>query len=146
MSTNPIDINDASLWDYQVHTFPVSVKGVVVFKAKVILLINERDEWELPGGKLEFGEDPEDTVIREIKEELGLDVTLGPLIDCWNYKFSADRQIVIVTYGCHANDLTELVHSAEHKAVSSFKIDEIENLNMPSGYKRSIYKWVETLK
>ena len=38
--------------------FPVSVKGVAVQGGKVLLLENERSEWELPGGKLEVGEDP----------------------------------------------------------------------------------------
>jgi len=42
----------------ETHLFPVSVKGVAVQGGKVLLLRNERDEWELPGGKLEPGEDP----------------------------------------------------------------------------------------
>ena len=33
------------------HAFPVSVKGVTVQGGRVLLLQNERDEWELPGGK-----------------------------------------------------------------------------------------------
>ena len=45
----------------------------------VLLLRNERDEWELPGGKLELGEDPADCVVREIGEESGWQVTAGPM-------------------------------------------------------------------
>jgi hypothetical protein len=64
------------------RTFPVSVKGVAVQVGKVLLLENERAEWELPDGKLELGEDPADCVIREIGEEAGWKVTAGPLLDC----------------------------------------------------------------
>jgi hypothetical protein len=38
--------------------FPVSVKGVAVQDGKVLLLENERHEWELPGGKLALREEP----------------------------------------------------------------------------------------
>lgn len=38
--------------------FPVSVKGVLLEDDQVVLLLNERDQWELPGGRLERGEDP----------------------------------------------------------------------------------------
>jgi 8-oxo-dGTP pyrophosphatase MutT (NUDIX family) len=83
------------------RTFPVSVKGVTVQAGKVLLLENERAEWELPGGKLELGEDPADCVVREISEEAGWKVTAGPLLDCWQYHISQGRDVVIVTYGCH---------------------------------------------
>ncbi|MEH2420595.1 MAG: NUDIX domain-containing protein [Nostoc sp.] len=46
---------------------------------------NERDEWELPGGKLELGEDPEICCVREIKEELVLNVKAGLILDSWVY-------------------------------------------------------------
>ena len=70
---------------YEPQLFPVSVKGVVIRDGRVLLLRNERDEWELPGGKLELGEDPAGCVAREITEEVGWPITTGPILDAWQY-------------------------------------------------------------
>jgi ADP-ribose pyrophosphatase YjhB (NUDIX family) len=40
----------------------------------------EPGAWTLPGGGLEFGEDPADGVLRELAEETGLEATLGPIV------------------------------------------------------------------
>ncbi|MGH8726480.1 MAG: NUDIX domain-containing protein, partial [Burkholderiales bacterium] len=55
--------------------FPVSIKGVVFRDDRAILLRNERDEWELPGGKLEPEEAPAECCAREILEELSITVS-----------------------------------------------------------------------
>jgi len=52
---------------YQVYRFPVPVKGIVSYNNSIVLLRNERDEWELPEGKLELGETPGACVVREIE-------------------------------------------------------------------------------
>jgi 8-oxo-dGTP pyrophosphatase MutT (NUDIX family) len=127
------------------HVFPVSVKGVAVQNGKVLLLENERNEWELPGGKLELGEDPSDCVVREFSEETGWQVTAGPLLDCWQYHIREGEDVVIVTYGCHVLSTDPLVVSNEHKRATLFAGCEVPGLAMPDGYKRSIAAWFARL-
>ena len=129
----------------ETHVFPVSVKGVAVQGGKVLLLRNERDEWELPGGKLEVGEDPAGCVVREISEESGWQVTAGPLLDCWQYEVRAGVYVVIVTYGCHVLSTDRPVVSGEHAEADLFAPDAVLRLVMPDGYKRSIAAWFDHL-
>ena len=123
------------------HTFPVSVKGVAVQGGRVLLLENERNEWELPGGKLELHENPVDCVVREIREEAGWDVTAGPLLDCWQYHIGEGADVVIVTYGCHVLSTGPPLVSHEHKQAGLFTFGEVPDLVMPDGYRRSIAAW-----
>jgi mutator protein MutT len=127
--------------DNQAYRFPVSVKGVVLHTGRVALLKNEREEWELPGGKLEPGESPENCVIREIHEELGLHVTTGPLLDSWVYHIAAGVDVLIMTYGCYPVPFATLTHSPAHKAVGLFTLQEVQTLRMPESYKKSIQAW-----
>ena len=128
--------------DNEAYRFPVSVKGVVLRRGRVVLLQNERDEWELPGGRLEAGEDPMDCVVREIREELGLDVTVAGIVDSWTYEVLPGREVVIVTYGCRLDGHDEIEISAEHKEVGLFSPDVLASLPMPEGYRRSIRAWL----
>jgi 8-oxo-dGTP pyrophosphatase MutT (NUDIX family) len=123
----------------------VSVKGVAVQDGRVLLLENERREWELPGGKLELGENPIDCVIREIREESGWDVFTGPILDCWQYHIREGRDVVIVTYGCYVRTAAAPVVSSEHKRAGLFTPDEVPGLTMPQGYKRSVANWFARL-
>lgn len=128
------------------HVFPVSVKGVAVQDGKVLLLENERIEWELPGGKLELGEDPIDCVVREISEEADWEVTAGPLLDCWQYHIGPERDVLIVTYGVHVLTTEPPVVSNEHKRAGLFTAAQVPDLTMPDGYKRSISTWFAQLE
>ena len=53
---------------------PISVKGVLIHEDRVLLLLNERGEWDLPGGRPDAGEDHRAALEREVREETGLAV------------------------------------------------------------------------
>ena len=60
------------------HSHTVRVTGVLLHDGKVLLVQQavESREWSLPGGKLEPGETIAEGLIREMREETGLDVRL----------------------------------------------------------------------
>jgi 8-oxo-dGTP pyrophosphatase MutT (NUDIX family) len=123
--------------------FPVSVKGVLLQHRSVVLLKNERAEWELPGGRLELGETPEQCLAREFTEELGCAVEVGPLLDCWVFEVLPGRFILIIAYGVELErqDDLELRLSDEHQAIGRFPVSEIGELALPDGYRRAVHRW-----
>ena len=122
--------------------FPVSIKGVLVEAGRVVLPENEREEWELPGGRLEPGEAPETCLVREFAEELGAVVEVDRIIDCWLYEVLPQREVAIITYGVKRRDEGELRVSDEHRRFGLFTPHEIEALPIPEGYRDSIRAWL----
>lgn len=78
--------------------WPISVKGVVRRGHTVLLLANERREWELPGGHVEPGESPEAALVREFEEECGLAVTPGALMSSAFYTPVANQGTVLLLF------------------------------------------------
>jgi len=126
---------------YLEYQLPISVKLVVDHLGRVPLLRNERSEWELPGGKLEAGETPEDGVCREVAEELGLTITAVDIVDSWVYEITPVRHVFIVSFGTVYTGTEQLTYSAEHKELGVFGYDEIAGLRMPQQYKTTIERW-----
>jgi ADP-ribose pyrophosphatase YjhB (NUDIX family) len=119
-------------------TTAISIKGVLIEDGQVVLLENERGEWELPGGRVEPGEDPAACLVREFAEELGAAIVVGTLLDCWNYEVLPGRHVTIVTYAVTRPAREALQHSAEHRRFGWFGLDELDGLPLPEGYRRSI--------
>lgn len=118
--------------------WPVSVKGVVGWDKRTVVLRNQRGEWELPGGRLDATDvSPEAALRREMMEELDLDVVVGELIDSWIYDVEGKR-VLILTYACTAERPPELVHSDEHVDVADVGLEQLRHEPIPAGYLRSI--------
>jgi 8-oxo-dGTP pyrophosphatase MutT (NUDIX family) len=119
----------------------VSVKGVLVWDDSVVLLHNDRGEWELPGGRLDENETPEQCVVREIAEELGVDARAERLLDTWVYEPLEEHKVLILTFGCSAARPLKLVHGDEHDAVRLVAIADLDRFVLPAGYRESVATW-----
>ena len=129
------------------YSVPISVKGIVFDNGKVWLRKNERNEWELPGGKLDAGEQPEQAAVREMQEELGFATEIVDIVQSYLYtiKSSNDesRGVLVVSYLCKIVDKSgefEIDGEAGKAQFQDFPINEIVELNMPDFYKVGIRK------
>ena len=89
----------------------VGVGGVVVRDGRALIIRRahepRRGEWSIPGGTVEVGERLTDAVQRELVEETGLEVTVGPIIETFDrIHRDLDGRIryhfVIIDFVCHA--------------------------------------------
>jgi 8-oxo-dGTP diphosphatase len=98
-----------------VRTYPdrpiVGVGAVVLVEQRIVLVKRAHEplkgEWNLPGGAVEVGETLEAACAREVLEETGLEVRVGPVIEVFDrIMFDDERRVqyhfVLVDYLCHA--------------------------------------------
>jgi len=115
----------------------VLVAAVALVDADGRVLVSKRPEgkplaglWEFPGGKVEGGERPETALIRELKEELAIDVTeacLAPLT--FASHVYEDFHLLMPLYVCRR--WQGLVRAAEGQELQWVKPLKLRELTMP---------------
>ena len=80
------------------------VTGVVTFEGKVLLLRRAEEPraglWGLPGGHVQRGEDPRQALVNEVRQEAGLEVEVGGLIDIYT---APEHGLVQLVFGAVAS-------------------------------------------
>lgn len=127
--------------------FRIAVKSFIINKDKGLLLIKRRTNdvhaagvWEIPGGRLNLGEDPLEGLKRETKEETGLEIEILNVINVNHFTREDGQKITMLIFLCKPlsnsvtlseehidfiwvslNEAKEKLHKAFHSNIDIFK-------------------------
>jgi 8-oxo-dGTP diphosphatase len=109
--------------------------------------VGEVDIWDLPGGKVEHGESPYDTLRREVQEETGLTISIDkPLGVWWFFRNKDGAQIVCTTFLCTSQDTNiNLENNPTQEKITEYRwVTKDELLSLTYG--ENTHNLIETLK
>jgi 8-oxo-dGTP pyrophosphatase MutT (NUDIX family) len=117
---------------------PISVKAVLIHDGRVLLLLNERGEWDLPGGRPDPGEAHRQALAREVREETGLLVEVGAALDEHLFEVLPGRFVRILPFVCRLVGSDAVALSHEHLETRWVRFAElaesIAGNPLPRGY------------
>ena len=103
--------------------FTIGAFAIILDSPNRVLLCHRRDmdRWNLPGGGVLSGETPWQAVIREVQEEVGLEVTVNKLLGVYAYPSDND---VIFSFLCTVTG-GQITMGDEADAVGYFSLSEL---------------------
>ena len=115
----------------------IHVAAAALVDADGRVLVQQRPEgknmaglWEFPGGKLEPGETPEAALIRELREELGIETQAACLAPaCFASAPLGDRHLILLLYVCRK--WQGIAQPLEATALRWVRVHELHALDMP---------------
>jgi 8-oxo-dGTP diphosphatase len=119
------------------NRFVPIVKAAIFQDGKLLIVQRAKNEkvaggtWECPGGKVEFGEDLETALIREVKEETGLNIDVIRILYASVYNSDPKKQFIILTYLSSCDDHTVTL-SNEHMNFQWVGKDQVKSLLAPN--------------
>lgn len=119
-------------------------------KKNGLVLVGQRPEghslagqWEFPGGKIELGENPEQALKRELREELGIEAEVGALRHSHTHSYG-DRGILILFFDVQLwKGEPKSQHHTELKWIDP---KELAQMEIPEANRKILPKLLELLK
>lgn len=131
---------------------PVVGVGAVVLEGDRVLLVKRaheplQGEWSVPGGAVELGETLESAIAREVREETGLEVEVGPIVDVLDrLRYDPDGRVkyhfVLVDFVCRPTGGV-LRYSSDADAAEWVPINHLERYGVAEATISVIHKGVE---
>lgn len=125
--------------------YGLTMRGIIKNDNGEILILKRHPKsktdpemWELPGGKVEKGENFTDALIREIKEETNLDGEVGDFGEAVQNDYSHKRTVQLIMYLDDVKGEVEI--SEEHTDWMWASIDKIKTLEISTSLKKILEK------
>ena len=150
------------LWSWKVQTLnreyptrPIVGAGALILENGKLLLIKRgakpgQGRWSIPGGLVELGELVQDAVVREVKEECGLDIEVERLMDVFDSitrdeKGRVQYQFVVVNF--LAKIKGGILKNADDVLEARWtSLNEVEEYNLTNSFRAFFQKHHESLK
>lgn len=118
----------------KITKFSLAAFAVIFDACERVLLCQRRDldVWNLPGGALESGELPDEAVVREVKEETGLEVAVERLVGIYGKQ---DSDEIVFVFECQILQGIPAV-SDEASAIEYFNIRHLPVNTIPKHVER----------
>jgi 8-oxo-dGTP diphosphatase len=96
----------------------VVAAGIITRKGRILICQRRKQgwgglKWEFPGGKVENGEEPQECLRRELKEELAIEPEIGPLLCRVKHRYP-DREVELVVF--HIPRYTGRIHNRQFES------------------------------
>ena len=127
------------------HKNLVIVASIAIIDANDQILIAKRPNkkhlsgfWEFPGGKVEKGESPENALVREVKEELNIDINNKCIAPLTFSEFNYEKfHLLLLLYVCRRWEGEPM--SMEKNEIKWVKVNTLRQYKMPPADDSLIY-------
>ena len=111
-------------------TFSMGAVALIEYDGRILALRQDhRTGWSLPGGLVDRGERPDETVVREVAEETGLRITSG---DVFASVVDPDVRHIDMIYRVSCDTEPDVTVASEARASSWFAVDELPDPDKPT--------------
>lgn len=117
--------------------FPVIVAAAVLVEKQRVLLTQRKKgshlagAWEFPGGKVEPGEDPRDALVRELQEEVGIDVTVEDPVEVTFHAYP-EKSVLLLFFAVRRREGSPEPRAIDVAAVKWGAVDDLQDALFPA--------------